>query len=115
MTSVERVDPGDKAVFDEFYEMYVRAFNRDFDQPYTSTEVAVDMAPDEYNVSIGLTARDDRGVAVGGAWAELPQKDNRTFAYAEVCSSFRSVDAKAMAPRWSRRSRRSASTPADPC
>lgn len=84
MTSVERVDLGDKAAFDEFYEMYVRAFNRDFDQPYTSTEVAVDMAPDEYNVSIGLTARDDRGVAVGGAWAELPQKDNRTFAYAEV-------------------------------
>lgn len=84
MTTVDRFDPTDPAAFDEFYDAYARSFNRDFDQPYTASEVVVDLVPDEYNVSIVLTARGDDGVAVGGAWAELPQKDNRTFAYAEV-------------------------------
>lgn len=84
MTTVERIDPTDATVFAEFYDAYARAFNRDFDQPYTAVELAIDMVPDEYNVAIGLAARDDAGVVVGGAWAELPQKDNLTFAYAEV-------------------------------
>ncbi|MEO6604337.1 MAG: GNAT family N-acetyltransferase [Aeromicrobium sp.] len=84
MTTVERIDPTDATVFAKFYDAYARAFNRDFDQPYTAAELAIDMVPDEYGVSIGLVARDDAGVVVGGAWAELPQKDNLTFAYAEV-------------------------------
>lgn len=71
-------------MFAEFYDAYARAFNRDFDQPYTAVELAIDMVPDEYSVSIVLVARDDDGVVVGGAWAELPQKDNLGFAYAEA-------------------------------
>ncbi len=71
-------------MFAEFYDAYARAHDRDFDLPYTATELAIDMVPDEYTVSLGLAARDDDGVVVGGAWAELPQKDNVTFAYAEV-------------------------------
>lgn len=84
MTTVECIDPAHEAAFAEFYDAYVRAFSRDFDQPYTAAELAVDLVPDEYTVSIGLAARDGEGAVVGGAWAELPQKDNLTFAYAEV-------------------------------
>jgi GNAT superfamily N-acetyltransferase len=84
MTIVDRIDPTDPVAFDVFYDAYARSFNRDFDQPYTAVELAIDMTPDDYNTSIGLTARDDKGLVVGGAWAELPLKDNLTFAYAEV-------------------------------
>lgn len=84
MTTVQRIDPTDAAEFAEFYDAYARSFNRDFDQPYTATELAVDMVPDEYTVSIGLVARDATGTVVGGSWAELPQQDNVSFAYAEV-------------------------------
>jgi GNAT superfamily N-acetyltransferase len=84
MTTVEGIDPTDPVAFAEYYDVYGRSFNRDFDQPYTAVELAIDMAPDDYNTSIGLLARDQDGVSVGGAWAELPLKDNLTFAYAEV-------------------------------
>lgn len=83
MTTVERIDPTDAAAFAAFYDAYARSFNRDFDQPYTAAELALDLAPDDYNASIALLARDGE-LVVGGAWAELPQKDNRTFAFAEV-------------------------------
>ncbi len=84
MSTVNRLDPTDPSVFAEFYDAYARAFNRDFDQPYTAAELAVDMVPDEYNGldRAGGARRRRRGR--GGAWAELPQKDNLTFAYAEV-------------------------------
>lgn len=84
MTSVDRLDPADAMALDEFYDVYARSLNRDFDQPYTAAELAVDLVADDYNLPIGLIGRDDAGEAVGGAWAELPQKDNLGFAYAEV-------------------------------
>jgi len=84
VTTVDRIDPADDAALAEHYHAYARSYVRDFDQPYTAIELAVDMQPDEYAVSIVLTARDEAGVVVGGAWAELPQKDNTGFAYSEV-------------------------------
>ena len=84
MTTVDRLDPADSAAFGEFYDTYARSFNRSFDQPYTASELAIDMMPDEYTDSIAMIGRDENGVVVGGAWAELPQKDNVDFAYAEV-------------------------------
>ena len=84
MTTVDRLDLADSAAFREFYDTYERALNRDFDQPYSAVELAADLVPDEYNAPIGLAARDDDGIVIGGAWAELPLKDNVGFAYAEV-------------------------------
>ncbi len=81
---MERFDPAHPLVFDAFYDAYARSFNREFDQPYTSVELAIDMVPDEYTVTTAHIARDDDGAVVGGAWAELPLKDNVTFAYGEV-------------------------------
>ena len=37
MTTVERIDPADPLAYGEFYDAYVRSFNREFDQPYTRT------------------------------------------------------------------------------
>lgn len=84
MTTVERIDPAAPSAFEAFYDAYARSFNREFDQPYTSVELAIDMVPDEYNATTAHIARDDDGAVVGGAWAELPLKDNVTFAYGEV-------------------------------
>ncbi|MDR7087737.1 GNAT superfamily N-acetyltransferase [Aeromicrobium panaciterrae] len=84
MTTVVRIDPAESAVFSEFYDAYRRSFNREFDQPYTAVELAIDMVPDDYNSTVAVLARDSEGVVVGGAWAELPLKDNLTFAYGEV-------------------------------
>lgn len=84
MTTVERIDPAEPSAFDDFYDAYQRSFNREFDQPYTAVELAIDMVPDAYNATIALLGRDEAGVVVGGAWAELPLKDNLTFAYGEA-------------------------------
>ncbi len=84
MTTLERLDPANSRTFSEFYDAYARSFDRAYDQPYTAAELAMELAPDEYTDSIGLVSRDDDGRVIGGAWAELPQKDNRTFAYVEV-------------------------------
>lgn len=84
MTSVEPIDPTDSAVFAEFHAAYASSFNRSFDLPYSVAELAVDMVADEYNAVVALMGRDAGGKLVGGAWAELPQKDNREFAFGEV-------------------------------
>lgn len=77
-------DPTDTATFATFYDAYARAFNRDFDLPYSAAELAVDMVADDYNDVVAFLGRDDEGAVVGGAWAELPQKDNRAFGFGEV-------------------------------
>lgn len=84
MTTVERFEPTDSIAFARFHDAYAGSFNRDFDLPYTAAELAIDLVPDAYTDSIGLIACDGDDTTVGGAWAELPLKDNRSFAYAGV-------------------------------
>lgn len=84
MTTVMRMDPSDSGLFDELYSVYAGSFDRDFDQPYGAVEKRIRWQSDEYIVTVVLLARDDAGVAVGGAFAQLPQTDNTGFAYVEV-------------------------------
>ncbi len=61
----------------------MQSLDRDFDQPYSADELALNLLPDDYTESIVLMARDERGV-VGGAWAGLPRQANRSFAFGDV-------------------------------
>ena len=36
MTSIERVDPADDATFAALHDVYLRALDRDIDQPYNA-------------------------------------------------------------------------------
>lgn len=84
MTTVRRISPVDDAVFDELYDLYQRAFDRDFDQPYGPLEKKVALRPDAYMDNIVLLARAGSAVAVGGAWAQLPLMDNLGFAFVDL-------------------------------
>jgi GNAT superfamily N-acetyltransferase len=81
---VSRIDVSDDAQFAAFHDVYARAFDRDFDQPYGPVEKRAGLRDDDYNAGIVLLARDVDGAAVGGAYAQLPLQDNRDFAYVEV-------------------------------
>lgn len=86
MTAVERLDLNDSAAFDEFYAVYDRAYDRDFDQPWLASEKRVNLTDDEYGAKVAVIARDAQGVAVAGGTAVMPLRDNTDFAYVEVFS-----------------------------
>ena len=84
MTSIEAVDPSDDATFAALHDVYLRALDRDIDQPYTAVEKRVGLRSDAYKTMVALLARDHEGTAVGGAWAELPLRDNTRFVFFDV-------------------------------
>ena len=84
VTTIERVDIGDVETFAAFHDVYMRAFDRAIDKPYTALEKRVGMRPDEYVDKVMLLARDADGTAVAGGTAELPLRDNTGFVYVEV-------------------------------
>jgi len=84
VTTIERIEADDDENFALFHDVYVRALDRDVDQPYTAQEKRVGMRPDEYVDKVMLLARDDDGAAVAGGTVELPLRDNTGFAYVDV-------------------------------
>lgn len=86
MTSIEAVDPQGPA-YDEWYAVYRSGHDRPFDQPYSYAEQRVNLTADPYREAIVLLARDDDGIAVAAASAELPLRDNRDFAYVDLVTS----------------------------
>ncbi|TXL58086.1 GNAT family N-acetyltransferase [Aeromicrobium terrae] len=84
MTSIERVDPADDAVFAALHDVYLRAHDRDIDQPYTALEKRVGLRSDDYKTMVALLARDDGGTPVGGGWAQMPLRDNLAFVFFDV-------------------------------
>jgi RimJ/RimL family protein N-acetyltransferase len=84
VTTTERIDLDDDDALATFHDAYLRALDRDVDQPYSAVEKRVGMRPDEYVDKVVLLARDDDGTPVGGGTAELPLRDNIRFAYVDV-------------------------------
>lgn len=84
MTAVEQIDLTDPEAFDEFYAVYARAYDRDFDQPWLAAEKRVNLTDDEYGAKVAVVARDERGGVVCGGTALMPLKDNTGFAYVDV-------------------------------
>lgn len=84
MRTVHVVDLADVALFDEFYDVYRRCFDRPFDAPWLAVEKRVNLATDEYGRRIAVVGRDEAGVAVAGGSAVMPLQDNTDFAFVEV-------------------------------
>jgi GNAT superfamily N-acetyltransferase len=84
VTTVQLIDIADPVLFDELYGVYVRAFDREFDQPWKPLEKRVNLTDDEYGEKIAVVAREEDGAVVAGGTATMPLKDNAAFAYLEV-------------------------------
>jgi len=81
--TIEVLDPADHGAYTEFYEVYARANDRPYDQPWSAEELLVSLVGDEYRRQDALVAREGETV-VGVALAELPERDNVDTAFAEV-------------------------------
>lgn len=84
MVGIEPVDLTDDAAFDEFYDVYVRSYTRDFDSPWLAAEKRVNLTDDAYGTNVALLARDDHGTAVAAGFAMMSLKDNTDFAFMDV-------------------------------
>ena len=84
MARIERVEVDDDEAFATFHDVYLRAHQRDVDQPYSAIEKRVGMRPDDYVDKVVLLGRDDDGTAVAGGTVELPLRDNTRIAYVDV-------------------------------
>lgn len=84
MITVEQIDLRDSGAFDDFYRLYVRAYDRDFDQPWLAVEKRVNLTDDEYCAKVAVLGRHDGGAPVCGGTVLTPLKDNAAFAYVEV-------------------------------
>lgn len=83
MNAVISVLDPDGPDFDEWYAVYVAAYDRPFDCPWLAVEKKVNLTDDPYNVKIAVAARVDERI-VGGGVALLPQRDNTNLAYLDV-------------------------------
>jgi len=76
------LDP-DGPDFDEWYAVYVAAYDRPFDCPWLAVEKRVNLTDDAYNLKTALVARANGRVVAGGV-AVLPLQDNTNLAYLDV-------------------------------
>lgn len=81
--TIEVLDPTDHGAFTEFYEVYRRSNEQDYDQPWSADELVVLLVGDEYSRTESLVAREGETV-VGVALAEFPERDNVETTYGEV-------------------------------
>lgn len=81
MATLHRV--GD-AEFDEFYDVYARAYSRSYDTPWLAIEKRVNLTDDAYATKVALLMRDDSGVVVGGGTVIMTLQDNPEFAFLDV-------------------------------
>lgn len=81
--TIEVLDPTDHGAFTEFYEVYRRSNEQDYDQPWSADELLVLIVGDEYSRNESLVAREGEAV-VGVALADFPERDNVETAYGEV-------------------------------
>lgn len=84
MAALRPVDPGDRAAFNEFYDVYARSYTRDFDCPWLAVEKRVNLTDDAYGTKVAVVVRDDLGEAVGGGTATMPLQDNVEVVFVDV-------------------------------
>ncbi|WP_293787645.1 GNAT family N-acetyltransferase [uncultured Aeromicrobium sp.] len=75
MVTITALDVTDDDAYASFHALYVRSNDPELDPPWEFRELRLKLVGDEYVESVALVAA-EAGEAVGGAWAELPLKDN---------------------------------------
>lgn len=84
MASLHSVDLTNDASFEEFHDVYVRSYDREFDNPWLASEKRVNLTDDAYSTHYSVLARDDAGEAIAGGYVSLSLKDNTDFAFIDV-------------------------------
>ncbi|RLV56532.1 GNAT family N-acetyltransferase [Aeromicrobium phragmitis] len=83
MVTITALDVADDDVYAGFHALYARSIDTQLDPPWEFRELRLKLAGDEYGEALVLVAV-DAGEPVGGAWAELPLKDNVQNAFATI-------------------------------